>query len=1343
LAVGSSTLTATYGAISGAASLTVTPAVLTSLALTPANPSIAAGTTQQFKATGTFSDGTKQDVTPNVIWASGTPAVATIDAAGLASGLTAGASTISATSGAISASTTLTVTSATLVSLAVTPGTATIAVTTGQQFKATGTFSDGSTQDLSTQATWNSSAPSVATVDTKGFASGLAAGGASITATFGAASGSAILTVTSATLVSLAVTPANGTVAVGGTKQFTATGTFSDASTQNLSAQVAWSSSNTAAASINGTGLATGLASGTTSIQAAFGAVSGGTFLTVTPAGATLVSIAVTPANPSAIVGAAVQFTATGAYSDGSTLDLSHAVTWTSSNGAVALLSSSGLATTLGAGTSTIKAALGLVSGSTTLTVVGVTLQSITVTPANPTLALTTQQQFTATGHYNDGSTADLTGSVTWASVNSAVAGITPGGLATALAAGTSTIQATQGAITGSTTLTVTSATLVSLAVTPLNPVIPAGTAQQFHATGTFSDSSTQDLTLQVGWSSSNTAAATISTTGLASGLAKGITTIQATFGAISASTSLAVSATSAPLVAVVVTPAAPSIAAGTTQPFIATGVFSDTSTQDLTAASAWASSAPAVATVDGSGLATALTAGTSTLSATANGITGNATLTVTTATLSSIAVTPVSPSLAAGTGLQFTATGTFSDGSTQNLTSLVAWSSSNGAAATISTTGFASGLAGGSTTITATLGLVSGSTTLTITNATLASISVSPVDPSIAKGTTQAFLAEGLFSDGSKQDLTAQVAWSSSLTSVATVDSTGLATGLGTGTTTITATFGALSGSTTLTVTPATLLSIGVTPPTASAPAGIGVSFSATGIFSDGTSQDLTALVGWTSSDTSVAVVDPAGLATGLATGNATITATLGSVSGGAAFTVTAATLVSINLDPTDPFLPLGSQQQMTATGVYSDGTNLDITSQAVWTSSTPAVAQVDPSGLVTTPSGSIAGTTTVTATLSGVSGSTTVTVTAATLTSISVFGNTPLGVGTTDNYTATGIYSDGSSVDLTAQAVWTSSDAAIATVDNAPLNSGTVTAIGAGTATITATFGGVSGSASVTVTAATLTSITVTPASQTIAVSTTLQYTATGNYSDGSIQDLTTLVAWASSNPAVAGISGAAGTEGLATGLSGGSTTISASLGGVIGSTDLTVTAATLVSIAVTPANSSLPRGFTQPMVATATFSDGSTQDVTTQATWSSSNTTVAVISNALGNEGVVTALATGTATLTATLNGVSGSTGLTVTNVVLVSIAVTPANRTLKAGRSLKYTATGTFSDGSTKKITTQVTWTSSDPTIARINASKKGGAGKCYALSPGTVTITATKPPSGGQPAVSGSTTLTVN
>ncbi len=102
-------------------------------------------------------------------------------------------------------------------------------------------------------------------------------------------------------------------------------------------------------------------------------------------------------------------------------------------------------------------------------------------------------------------------------------------------------------------------------------------------------------------------------------------------------------------------------------------------------------------------------------------------------ATLVSIGVTPANPNLPQGLTGQFTATGTYSDNSTQDLTAQVAWSSSNTGVATIDSAGLATSVAGGAPTITATLGLVSGNTTLTVTNATLSSIAVTPTNPSIA----------------------------------------------------------------------------------------------------------------------------------------------------------------------------------------------------------------------------------------------------------------------------------------------------------------------------------------------------------------------------------------------------------------------------------------------------------------------------------------------------------------------------------------------------------------------------------------------------------------------------------
>jgi len=94
-----------------------------------------------------------------------------------------------------------------------------------------------------------------------------------------------------------------------------------------------------------------------------------------------------------------------------------------------------------------------------------------------------------------------------------------------------------------------------------------------------------------------------------------------------------------------------------------------------------------------------------------------------------------------------------------------------------------------------------SGGPSVELVSASVVSISVTPVNPSIAVGATKQFTASGIHSDGTSQDITTQVIWNSSNTSVATITSSGLATSVSTGTTTITATSGSISGNTTLTV--------------------------------------------------------------------------------------------------------------------------------------------------------------------------------------------------------------------------------------------------------------------------------------------------------------------------------------------------------------------------------------------------------------------------------------------------------------------------------------------------------------------------------------------------------------
>jgi hypothetical protein len=631
----------------------------------------------------------------------------------------------------------------------------------------------------------------------------------------------------------------------------------------------------------------------------------------------------------------------------------------------------------------------------------------------------------------------------------------------------------------------------------------------------------------------------------------------------------------------------------------------------------------------------------------------------VTAATLQSIAITPTNPSIAKGTQIQFTATGTYSDATTQDLTASVAWESSATAVATISSSAGSDGLASsvdvGTTTIKATLGTVVGQTDLHVTAATLAAISVSPANQSIAKGTTLQFTATGVFTDNSTQNLTASVVWGSSAGTVASISngagSEGLATGLNPGLTLITATSGGISGSTNLTVTMATLVSIAVTPTNPSIAKGTTRSFTATGTYTDASTQDLTDTATWASSDGTKASVSNAagtkGIATGLAVGTSTISATVGAVSGNTLLTVTAATLQSIAVTPVNPSIAKGTTVQFHATGTYSDGTVQDLTTSATWNSTNNGTATISNAagteGLATSVN---QGGTTISATSGAIVGSTSLTVTAATLVSIAVAPVDPtIANGTTQQFTATGTYTDATTQVLTTQVTWTSTNNGVAVVVPSGPARGLATATGVGMTSIRATLGSVTGSTTLTVTNAVLTSIVVTPDPVSIANGTKVQFTATGHYSDGSQQNLTTSATWASTDPGAATISNAAGTEGEATSVAPGSTTISATVGTIVGNAALTVTTATLTSIDVLPANRNITVGTKLQYSAIGHFTGGSTQDLSTQVAWSSTNTAVAIISNT-APKGEATAVgAGGPIKIRATLNAIVGETDLTV--------------------------------------------------------------------------------------------------
>jgi len=411
---------------------------------------------------------------------------------------------------------------------------------------------------------------------------------------------------------------------------------------------------------------------------------------------------------------------------------------------------------------------------------------------------------------------------------------------------------------------------------------------------------------------------------------------------------------------------------------------------------------------------------------------------------------------------------------------------------------------------------------------------------------------------------------------------------------------------------------------------------FGALGVYSDGGQRPLAGQVTWASSDTGVATISAAGQATGAAVGNSTISATIGSISQSIKLTVTNATIATMAVAPSTRAIEPLTREPFTAVGVYSDATTQVITPYVTWGSSNPGVATVNTTSPFGVANALTNGTTNISATSGAVSGTVPLIVSPSTLTSVTLTpGTDTMAVGSTSSFRALAHYSDGSSVTVGTDVDWQSSDDTVASINA----QGTITGLKAGTTTITATLGGQSATANMKVES--LTSIAITPGTLTVAPGTYLRFTATGTLQDGSTQDLTPSVTWTSSSAAVGIMSNVPGSFGGAIGLTPGTATVGAVLNGVVGSAQATITNATLTSLSLTPAIPTVALGGSQQFRVVAHFSDGSSETITPQVTWTSSDATVAIVDSV----GAATPSGSGTTTIKAAMGGVSDSTVMTV--------------------------------------------------------------------------------------------------
>jgi uncharacterized protein YjdB len=699
---------------------------------------------------------------------------------------------------------------------------------------------------------------------------------------------------------------------------------------------------------------------------------------------------------------------------------------------------------------------------------------------------------------------------------------------------------------------------------------------------------------------------------------------------------------------------------------------------------------------VSADGVVIGVSSGSVGITATASGISGTSVITVRPVPVARVDVSPATGSVFIGQSLQLSATSEDSTGAT--LTGrAVTWTSSAPSTASVSSNGLVTGLFPGNVTITATSEGKSGTAQLAVTLVPVNSVQIIPSSATISVGRTAGLIAQLL--DAAGAPLAGRtVTWSSSAPQIASVASDGVVTAVAAGQATITATAEGKSGTASVTVTPVPVASISVSPTSASITSGKTQLFTATVLDAQGNVLS-GRVVSWLSGAPAVATIDQTGLATAIGAGSAVIVATVEGQQATVTLTVTAVTVASVRVTPANSTLQVGQTQQLAA--AVSDGSGAPLPGKVpTWSSSAAAVATVSSAGLVTAVG---TGSATITATSDGVTGTATVLVAPVAVASVTV---TPPTVGLTVGGTVTlqvGLTdASGNSLPLAGRVItYTSNAPSVASVSAA----GVVTALSAGSASIVVTCEGKTATASITVTAPTVSSVDVTPGSSTLSAGNTVQLTAVAKDNNGTVIP-GVAITWSTSDGSVASVTSA----GLVTAVSSGSASITATAAGVLGIATISVTASTSVgSVTVSPATSNVLTG--QQVSLTATPRDGSGNPISNPSvSWTVSNGK-ATLSRTSGTSITATTRDSGVVTITASSAGLTGTSVLTISLIPVASVVSVPFSIlptvTLQAkdGRNTRETFRVLASNGA-RLPGRAFTVTSGDPTRLTATARKNG-------------------------------------
>lgn len=392
-----------------------------------------------------------------------------------------------------------------------------------------------------------------------------------------------------------------------------------------------------------------------------------------------------------------------------------------------------------------------------------------------------------------------------------------------------------------------------------------------------------------------------------------------------------------------------------------------------------------------------------------------------------------------------------------------------------------------------------------------------------------------------------------------------------------------------------------------------------------------------WSSSDTSIVTVSSSGVVTGMTVGTAQVAASAGGQSAVVPVTVVPVAVAAVTILPSSASVSVGGNTVLRAVAYDANGQELSGRA-VVWASSATQTASVDATGKVT---GVAAGTATITGTIEGITASATVTVTLVPVATVIVTpGSASLIVGHTASLSAVATDANGNVLDGR-QITWSSANTAIATVSE----QGLVTAVDSGATTVIATAEGKTGAAQIVVTAdpnkTPVASVSITPPTATMAIGGTVTLSATALDDNGNVLTGRT-VAWSSATPSVATVDD----NGVVTAASAGTTMITATVEGRTATAQITVTPPAVASVEVNPASFTLRTGRSRTLKARVFDSNGDELSGRT-VTWSSSNILIALVTPGSDSSASVLALAHGTATITVTCEGVTGTATVTVAN------------------------------------------------------------------------------------------------